>query len=187
LLVRTDGSDKVSCGAVDEATCRAQDGVEVPIPRRVLLPPLTKMALVKEPVEVANFELACALEAQAEPVPPNKPEVIVRQPSAIPRTVSEPVVPEVAKRLVDEAVVAKKLVEVAEEDVELTAVKFWRVVEPTTVSAPSVPMVEVAVRPTLRDPEVRIVLQRLVEEAAVEVDLVMLLKMCAPVQVGEKD
>jgi hypothetical protein len=36
----------------------------------------------------------------------------------------------VAKRLVDEAVVAKKLVVVAEEEVELEAVKFWRVVEP---------------------------------------------------------
>jgi hypothetical protein len=36
----------------------------------------------------------------------------------------------VAKRLVEEAVVAKKLVVVAEEEVELEAVKFWRVVEP---------------------------------------------------------
>jgi hypothetical protein len=47
-------------------------------------------------------------------------------------------------------------------------------------------MVEVAVRPTLKEPEVRIVLQRLVDVAEVEVDLVMLLKMCAPVHVGEK-
>jgi hypothetical protein len=67
LLVRTDGSDKVSCGAVDEATCRAQDGVEVPIPTRVLLPPLTKMALVKEPVEVANFELPPLLSSTSHP------------------------------------------------------------------------------------------------------------------------
>ena len=81
---------------------------------------------------------------------------------------------------------ANKLVVVALDEVELTAVKFWRVVEPTIMRAPSVPIVEVAVRPILRDPPVRIVLQRLVEEALVEVDLVMLLKMCAPVQVGEK-
>ena len=40
-----------------------------------------------------------------------------------------PMVPMFAKRLVVEALVEKKLVVVAEVVVELTAVKFWRVVE----------------------------------------------------------
>lgn len=47
-------------------------------------------------------------------------------------------VPEVKKRLVEDAVVAKKLVEVAEVEVELTAVKFWRVEEPVTSSWPPI-------------------------------------------------
>ena len=90
------------------------------------------------------------------------------------------------KRLVEEAVVLKKLVEVALELVELTAVKFWRVVEPTTKRSPEALMVEVAVAPTLRRPAVRVLANKLVEVALVEVDLVMLLKICAPVQVGAK-
>ncbi len=44
--------------------------------------------------------------------------------------------PVVEKRLVDEAVVAKKLVVVAEVVVELRAVKFWRVVEAVVCKAP---------------------------------------------------
>jgi hypothetical protein len=47
-------------------------------------------------------------------------------------------------------------------------------------------MVEVAVPPILRVLPVRVPPKRLVEVAAVEVLLVMLLKMCAPVHVGEK-
>lgn len=88
--------------------------------------------------------------------------------------------------MVVDAVVAKRLVVVALLDVELTAVKFCKVVEPTTVSAPSVPMVVVAVVPILRVLAVRVAVKRLVEVALVEVERVMLLKMCAPVQVGEK-
>ena len=63
--------------------------------------------------------------------------------------------------------------------------KFWRVVEPDTRRSPEELMEVVAVRPTRRDPAERIVLQRLVDVAAVDVLLVMLLKMCAPVQLGE--
>jgi hypothetical protein len=103
-----------------------------------------------------------------------------------PVDVKSPPLPVVKKRLVVEAVVANRFVVVALDEVELTAVKFWRVVEPETVRAPSVPIEVVAVRPTLKLPEVRMVLQRLVDEAWVLVLLVMLLKMCAPVHVGEK-
>jgi hypothetical protein len=88
--------------------------------------------------------------------------------------------------LVVDAVVAKRLVVVALDDVELTAVKFWRVVEPTTRRSPLELMVEVAVAPILRVLPVMFEEKRLVEVAEVEVLLVMLLKMCAPVHVGEK-
>ena len=63
-------------------------------------------------------------EPQAVPVPETSPPEMFRQPSAIPLMVAEPNVPAVAKRLVDDAVVLKKLVVVAELVVELTAVKF---------------------------------------------------------------
>jgi hypothetical protein len=75
-----------------------------------------------------------------------------------------PVLREVEKRLVEEAVVAKKLVVVAEVPVAL--VKRRSVIVPLVA--------------------VRVVAKRLVVVAWVVVDLVMLLKMCAPVQVGEK-
>ena len=52
------------------------------------------------------------------------------RPEVIRPAVRLPIFPEVEKRLVEEAVVAKKLVVVAEVVVELIAVKFWRVVEP---------------------------------------------------------
>ena len=84
------------------------------------------------------------------------------------------------------AVVANKLVVVALDDVELTAVKFWRVVEPTTNKSPEELMVVVAVPPILKVLPVMFDEKRLVEVAEVEVLLVMLLKMWAPVQVGEK-
>ena len=47
-----------------------------------------------------------------------------------------PIFAVLAKRLVEEAVVAKKLVVVAEVPVAFEKVKFWRVVEPVTKSAP---------------------------------------------------
>ena len=117
-------SESVSCGRVDEATWSAHAGVEVPIPNRVLLPPFGMMALVNDPVEVAHLESGMLPVAQAAPVPLTSPPEMFRQPSAIPLMVAWPNVPAVAKRLVDEAVVAKKLVVVAELVVELTAVKF---------------------------------------------------------------
>ena len=66
-----------------------------------------------------------------------------------PEEVKLPPVPVVKNKLVVEAVVEKREVEVALELVELTAVKFWRVVEPTTSKSPAVLMVVVAVPPIL--------------------------------------
>jgi hypothetical protein len=103
-----------------------------------------------------------------------------------PVDVKSPPLPVVKKRLVVDAVVAKRLVVVALDDVELTAVKFCKVVEPTTNRSPEELMVEVAVPPILNWLPVICPPKRLVEVALVEVDLVMLLKMCAPVHVGEK-
>lgn len=50
----------------------------------------------------------------------------------MPETEAVPKLAAVAKRLVDEAVVEKKLVVVAEVPVALEKVKFWSVVEPVT-------------------------------------------------------
>ena len=57
MLVRTDGSERASWGLVDDDTCNAQAGVEVPIPTPILSPPFG-LTLKKELVEVANLELA---------------------------------------------------------------------------------------------------------------------------------
>jgi hypothetical protein len=51
-------------------------------------------------------------------------------------TVRVPMLAAVAARLVEEAVVEKKLVVVAEVPVALVKVKFWRVVEPETKRSP---------------------------------------------------
>jgi hypothetical protein len=66
-----------------------------------------------------------------------------------PVDVKSPPLPVVKKRLVVLAVVANRFVVVALDEVELTAVKFWRVVEPTTRRSPEELMVEVAVPPIL--------------------------------------
>ena len=90
------------------------------------------------------------------------------------------------KRLVEEAVVEKKLVVVALVEVDCRAVKFWRVVEPTTNRSPDELMVEVAEPPILKLLPVSCPPKREVEVAEVVVERVMLSKMWAPVQVGEK-
>lgn len=72
---------------------------------------------------------------------------------------------EAAKRLVEEATVLKKLVEVELDEVELRAVKFWRVVEPITKRSPEELMVVVAVWPTRRVLALRNEAKRLVEVA----------------------
>ena len=67
-----------------------------------------------------------------------------------------------AKRLVDDAVVEKKFVVVAEVPVAFTNVKFWRVVEPVNASVPITPV-----------PPVMLVAKRFVEEAVVLKKLVV--------------
>jgi hypothetical protein len=148
------------------------------------------------------------------------------EPVIVPATVRAPRLAEAEKRLVEEAVVAKKLVEVAEVEVErvmslkmfeplnkllfarrvelaaviviscepLNAVplilrEVWRMVavlalpeiEPVIVAATlSAPTLAAAAK---RLVEEAVVANRFVEVAAVEVLLVMLLKMCPPVHV----
>ena len=79
--------------------------------------------------------------------------------------VSEPPEAVVKKRFVVDAVVAKKLVEVLFEVVELTPVKFWRVVEPVTrrLLAVKRPVDEI-------EPKVAAVAKRFVEVAFVVVE-----------------
>ena len=74
------------------------------------------------------------------------PEVIAPV-ERVPLEVMLPVLREVEKRLVDDAVVAKRLVEVALVEVDWRAVKFWRVVEPMTKRSPTPLKLEVAVEP----------------------------------------
>ena len=128
-------------------------------------------------------------------LPKEAPESSVSQPKVPPAQVKTLSVWQVARpaplkeavnKLEEEAVVEKKLVEVALVEVELTAVKFCSVVEPTTKRSPEVLMVVVAVPPILKLLPVSCPPKRLVEVAAVVVERVMLLKMWAPVQVGEK-
>jgi hypothetical protein len=75
----------------------------------------------------------------------------------VPLEVKFPPVPVVKKRLVLEAVEAKKFVVVALVPVALIKVKFWRVVEPLTRRLAKV-----------ATPDVKEVEKRLVEEAVVE-------------------
>jgi len=86
--------------------------VVVPIPRPTFNPPFGVTAR-KEPVVEANLELPLVVEHPVQEV-----------------TVSEPMVAALAKRFVEEALVAKKFVVVAEVPVPFTKVKFWRVEEP---------------------------------------------------------
>jgi len=107
--------------AVERKPWRKPRVVEVETPHEVGVQANT----APEPVE--------SLPSQS-PAPP----VIERQKSdqavpVVPKTVSD--VP--TERLVVEAVVENRLVVVAFVVVELTAVKFWRVVEPTTRRSPA--------------------------------------------------
>ena len=90
-------------------------------------------------------------------------------------------------RLVLDAVVLKKLVEVALVEVEFEAVKFCKVEEPMTRRSPDELMVVVAVPPMEREFAVRRLAKKLVEVALVVVERVMLLKTWAPVQVKPSD
>ena len=90
------------------------------------------------------------------------------------------------KRLVEEAVVLKKLVEVALVPVAVLKVNFCRVLEPMTKRSPLELMVVEALPPMLKVFPVKEEEKREVEVAEVEVLLVIELKMWPPVQVGLK-
>jgi hypothetical protein len=99
-----------------------------------------------------------------------------RRPAVITPAWMFPVLSDVEKRLVDEAVVAKKLVVVALVPVALTKVKFWRVEEPLESRLPKVPSPEAPVIDQL-------VPVRLVVPKAFEPDQVLL----SPRSVDEAD
>jgi hypothetical protein len=96
---------------------------------------------------------------------------VVPIPTFPPATTFNPCVPPTLKseekRLVELAVVLKKLVVVAEVPVAFTKVKFWRVVEPVRRRLPKVP------EPRVREPMLALVLKRLVELEVVEKKLVV--------------
>ena len=122
----------------------------------------------------------------SEPSQRPDPPVIAVQKVDQEEPVSPPKVKLVVARLVDEALVANRLVVVALVPVAFLKVKFWRVVEPITRRSPEELMVVVAVPPMFRELAKMELEKRLVEVAWVVVERVMLLKMWAPVQVGEK-
>ena len=99
-------------------------------------------------------------------------EPVARMLAKVPRPVEVmfPPLAEVKKRLVVDAVVEKRLVVVALDEVELTAVKFWRVVEPTTRRSPDELMVVVAVPPILNWLPVKVEEKSEVVVASVVVD-----------------
>ncbi len=101
LLVRVDGSERVSCGRVEDATWRAHAGVVVPTPTSVLAPPLGYIALVNGPVDVAHL-LSGVL-------PLHEPE-ITKPEEFVPRQLC---VPTPRYRAEVDAVVAKSVVVVA--------------------------------------------------------------------------
>jgi hypothetical protein len=108
---------------------------------------------------------------------PKSPLAQVRAESALLQVLSPAPENEAVNRLDDEAVVEKRLVVVAEVEVEFTAVKFWRVVEPTTRRSPDELMVVVAVCPILKELAVKALAKSEVVVAEVVVERVMLLKM----------
>ena len=128
MLVNDEGSDSASCAPVEEAICSIYAGVDVPIPTRVLLPPFTYIALgnaelvdvakknvstpAPPPQELPVFDTSPLAATDRQPdVPPPTPRYRAEV-EAVPVIARIEEVAFVAKRLVDEAVPAKKLVEV---------------------------------------------------------------------------
>ena len=81
-----------------------------------------------------------------------------------------PVLLLVAKLLVDEAVPAKKLVEVLLVDVLFVAVKFWRVEEPVATRFPNVPVPVVVIAPPFALVKAKVFAKNEVLVAFVEVE-----------------
>ena len=131
-----------------------------------------KVVEVETPQEVG-------VQAKTEPEPLESVPQITLPVESVSRVSQRP---RERKRLVVEAVVENRLVEVALVEVEFEAVKFWRVVEPMTRRSPEVLMVVVAVPPILKEFAVKRLAKELVEVAEV---VVLWLAMKPPVKVEE--
>mgnify|MGYP001570348555 CR=1 FL=1 len=141
------------------------------IPAEVRTAPMPKAPVTYTLPPTENF---CAGEVEPTPtLPPvctTKFSLMLRAPVpvAFPKSTL------VANRFVLEAVVAKLVVVVALVDVLLSAVKFWRVVEPFTNKFPRVARPPIML-PVLREVEKRLVLEAVVEKKLVVVALVEVL------------
>lgn len=114
---------------------------------------------------------------------PKAPPVQVRALEPLAQETKPAPLREAVKRLVEDAVVAKELVVVALVPVAVVKLNRCRVVEPETRRSPEVLIEVEAVLPIARVLALRALPKRLVVVAEVEVLLVMLLKMFAPVKV----
>jgi hypothetical protein len=143
--------------------------VEAVVEKRLVVVALVLVALRAVKFWRVDEPLSKRLERVAKPpvavrVPVKLAALEIVWPLILP-AVMRPVLRAVEKRLVLEAVVAKKLVEVAEVPVALMKVKFWRVVEPITKRSPDELMVEVAEPPILKLLPEKMEEKRLVEVA----------------------
>ena len=158
--------------------------VEEPVERR--LPNVPRLATVRPPVKFADEEIVWPLISPEVMAPVWK---VLLPLERAPLKVRVPPFPVVKKRLVLEAVVAKKLVEVPLVEVELRRVMFWKVLDPFNRRLESVVRPAVAVnvpvklaaldivwplinpeviRPAVKLPMLPLVEKRLVELAVVE-------------------
>ena len=106
--------------------------VLLPVTRRLVRLKVFAKRLVKLPVVAKNEVLVLLVVVEFNPVKfwkVDEPYESKVAPVMLPR-VAFPALSTVAKRLVEEAVVAKRLVVVAALPVALMKVKFWRVDEP---------------------------------------------------------
>jgi hypothetical protein len=141
---------------------------EVAAPARVFAPDqYATCPLVPEPIEERYVEVSIVIVPSA-PLVLTKPFEVKLESF---ERASEPMLPLVEKRLVDDAVVEKWLVVVALVEVELRKVMFWRVEEPVTRRL-AIEAIEV-IDPIEPEPRLKLVEKRLVDEAVVEKWLVV--------------
>lgn len=130
-------------------------------------------------IDKPSTKLVVVANLEFPPLPPPAP-----QSEPVPTTAPPAVV---WRQLPVAMLVIAKLEVVALVEVEFVAVNFCKVVEPTTNKSPVELKVEVAVWPNEATLAVNFWKYPVVEVASVVVERVMVLKMCAPVQVGVKD
>ena len=112
----------------------------------VIVPPFRlKPVLVLGAAPIPTWPVESTLKpVEAAPIERRLPGLAVPIPTLPPagtlRPLRPPMVALCANRLVELAVVAKKLVEVALVEVDCRAVKIWSVVEPSVRSVPTVPL-----------------------------------------------